>query len=41
MHVNDPGTILVPASSPIRSFADLVAAARARPGVVSWPIRAS
>ncbi len=32
MHVIDPGTILVPASSPIRSFADLVAAARARPG---------
>lgn len=32
MHVVDPGTILVPASSPIRSFADLVAAARARPG---------
>jgi len=41
MHVNDPGTILVPASSPIRSFADLVAAARARPGVVSMAIRAT
>lgn len=35
LHVIDPGTILVPANSPIRSFADLVAAARARPGVVS------
>ncbi|RVT91522.1 tripartite tricarboxylate transporter substrate binding protein [Rhodovarius crocodyli] len=35
MHVIDPGTILVPANSPIRSFAELVAAARARPGAVS------
>jgi tripartite-type tricarboxylate transporter receptor subunit TctC len=35
LHVIDPGTILVPAASPIRTFADLVAAAKARPGVVS------
>jgi len=35
LHVIDPGTIMVPAKSPIRSFADLVAAARARPGAVS------
>ncbi len=35
LHVIDPGTILVPAASPIRTFSDLVAAARARPGVVS------
>lgn len=35
MHVIDAGTILVPAASPIRSFTDLVAAARARPGAVS------
>ena len=35
LHVIDPGTILVPANSPNHSFADLVAAARARPGEVS------
>lgn len=35
MHVIDPGAILVPAASPIQSFADLVAAARARPGEIS------
>jgi tripartite-type tricarboxylate transporter receptor subunit TctC len=35
LHVIDPGTIMVAANSPIRTFADLVAAARARPGVVS------
>jgi tripartite-type tricarboxylate transporter receptor subunit TctC len=35
MHVIDPGAILVPAASPIQSFADLVATARARPGALS------
>lgn len=44
LHLIDPGMILVPANSPIRSFADLVAAARARPdeltmadpGILGW-----
>ncbi|MES2711527.1 MAG: tripartite tricarboxylate transporter substrate binding protein [Pseudomonadota bacterium] len=35
MHLIDPGAILVPAASPIMSFADLVAAARARPETVT------
>lgn len=35
MHVIDPGAIIVPAGSPIRSFAELVAAARGRPGALS------
>ena len=35
MHVIDPGSIIVRADSPLRSLADLVAAARARPGALS------
>ena len=31
LHVTDPGTIMVKADSPLRSLADMLAAARARP----------
>jgi tripartite-type tricarboxylate transporter receptor subunit TctC len=34
--VDDPGGIFVPAASPLRSLADLVAAARARPGAMTY-----
>ncbi|SDC92869.1 tripartite tricarboxylate transporter substrate binding protein [Belnapia rosea] len=49
MHVIDPGSIIVRADSPLRSLADLIAAARARPGalrvsdpgILSWEHLAS
>jgi tripartite-type tricarboxylate transporter receptor subunit TctC len=34
MHVIDPGSIIVRADSPLKTLADLIAAARARPGAV-------
>jgi tripartite-type tricarboxylate transporter receptor subunit TctC len=49
MHVIDPGTVIVRIDSPLRSLADLIAAARARPGdlrisdpgILSWEHLAS
>lgn len=49
LHLIDPGVIIVSTNSPIRSFADLVAAARARPdqvtmadpGILGWEHLAS
>jgi tripartite-type tricarboxylate transporter receptor subunit TctC len=49
MHVIDPGSIIVRADNPLRSLADLIAAARARPGelrvsdpgILSWEHLAS
>ncbi|MBV1796663.1 tripartite tricarboxylate transporter substrate binding protein [Siccirubricoccus sp. G192] len=49
MHVIDPGSIIVRADSPLRSLADLIAAARSRPGdlrvsdpgILSWEHLAS
>ncbi len=35
MHIIDPGVLVVPQPRPFQSFADLLAAARARPGVIS------
>ena len=34
--VDDPGGLFVPANSPLRTLADLVAAARARPGAITY-----
>jgi len=34
--VDDPGGIFVPAGSPLRTLADLVAAAQARPGAITY-----